>query len=159
VPERVDVAMAALRAKLAELEAVVRGANDAQWHREAAAERWPVALVAFHIARGFQRQAEFVEEAQQHHGPHLFSWGETHALNAAVAAAHPEPARDQVLALARSSVDRIAMALRAMDEVALSRPAFVFEGRERDAVWVAGRLAPQHAGGHLESIAATIAGA
>jgi len=157
VPERVDVALAALRAKLADLEGIVGATSDADWRRETAAERWPVGLVAFHIARAFQRQAEFVEEARQRHDPHLFSWGETHALNAAVAAAHPSPGRDEVLALARASTGRIAAALGAMDEAALSRVAFVFEGRERDAVWVVGRLATEHARGHLESIAATIA--
>ncbi|HEV2249141.1 MAG TPA: maleylpyruvate isomerase N-terminal domain-containing protein [Candidatus Limnocylindria bacterium] len=156
--ERAAAAIAALRATLAELEAVVGEIGAADWRRESAAERWPVGLVAFHIARGFQRQAEFVEEAQQGHGPHLFNWGQTHALNAAVAEAHPSPARDDVLALARSSVARIATALGAMDDAALSRAAFVFEDRQRDAVWVAGRLATGHARTHLESIAGTIAG-
>ena len=49
-------------------------------------------------------------------------------------------------------------ALGAMDDDALGRPAFVVEDRERDPVWVAGRLATEHARGHLESIASTIAG-
>ncbi|HEY8808206.1 MAG TPA: DinB family protein [Candidatus Limnocylindria bacterium] len=156
--ERVTAAVAALRETLAKLETVVGSLSDADWRRETAGERWSTGLVAFHIARGFQRQAEFIEEAQQHHGPHLFSWGDTHALNAAVAAAHATPTRDEVIELARSSVDRVATALGRMDEAALSQPAFVFEGRERDAVWVAGRLATGHARGHLESIAAAVPG-
>jgi hypothetical protein len=152
------MALEALRAKALELEAVVRGATDADWRRTTEAERWPVSLVAFHIARGFQRQAEFIEAAHRQDGPHLFSWDETNALNAGIAVAHPSPSRDEVLALARSSVERIAAALGAMDEAALARVAFVNDGRERDAVWIAGRLAPEHARGHLESIASTVAG-
>jgi len=155
--ERVDTALAALRGKLTELEAVVRSTGDADWRRETSAERWPVGLVAFHIARGFQRQAEFIEAARDRLGPHLFSWDETNDLNAMIAAANPSPRRDEVFALARSSVDRMETALRAMDDVALARVAFVNEGRERDTVWVAGRLATEHARGHLESIAATAA--
>lgn len=156
--ERVDAAVAALRARLAELETVVGATSERDWRRKTGAERWPVGLVAFHIARGFQRQAEFVEAVRDGGGPHRFDWDETHALNAAVADEHPAPGRDEVLALARSSVGRIAGALGEMDDGALGRPAFVFEGRERDAVWVAGRLAAEHARGHLESIAATTEG-
>jgi hypothetical protein len=155
--ERVAAALAALRARLAEVEAVVRDATDRDWQRETAAEHWPVSLVAFHIARGFQRQAEFIEAVRDGRGPHLFDWGETHALNAAVADAHRSPSREEALQLARASVERMAKALAAMDEAALGRPAFVFDERERDPVWVAGRLATDHARGHLESIAATIA--
>ena len=153
----VDAALAALRARLAEVEAVVRDTTDRDWDRETRAEHWPVGLVAFHIARGFQRQAEFVEAVRDGRGPHRFSWDETHALNAAVADAHRSPSREEAVQLARASVERIARALVAMDDAALTRPAFVFEGRERDPIWVAGRLATEHARGHLESIAATIA--
>jgi hypothetical protein len=157
VSERVDTAMTALRGKLAELEVVVRSSGETDWRRGTGAERWPVGLVAFHIARGFQRQAEFIEAARDQLGPHMFSWDETNDLNAMIATANPSPSRDEVIALARSSVDRMDAALRAMDEDALARVAFVNEGRERDTVWVAGRLATEHARGHLESIAATVA--
>jgi len=155
--ERVETALAGLRARLGELEVMVRSTGDADWRRETSAEHWPVGLVAFHIARGFQRQAEFIEAARDRLGPHRFSWDETHDLNAMIAAANPSPSRDEVIALARSSVDRMESALRAADEATLARVAFVNEGRERDTVWVAGRLATEHARGHLESIAATIA--
>ena len=154
--DRVAEALSALRAQLAALEGVARSTSDAEWQRETAAERWPVGLVAFHIARGFQRQAEFIEDALQRATPHRFDWDVTHALNASIAAEHPSPSRDDVVALARTSVGRIVTALGAATDEGLGRTAWVFEGRERDAVWVAGRLAPQHARGHLESIARAV---
>jgi len=157
VSERADAALAALRATAAELERVVRSLTDADWERLCPDEGWPAGLVAFHIARGLQRQAEFIEEARAGRAPHEFDWGVTHALNATIAAAHPAPRRDEALALARSAVDRIAAVFGTMDDAALDRVAWRFEGRERDAVWIAGRLATEHARGHLESIAATIA--
>src|SRR5438105_5006124 len=101
--DRADTALSVLRAKLVEFEAVVLETSDPDWDRVAAAERWPVAVVAFHIARGFQRQAEFIEAARHGFGPHLFTWDETDALNARVAAAHSSPSRDEVLTLARTS--------------------------------------------------------
>jgi hypothetical protein len=49
--------------------------------------------------------------------------------------------------------DAAVAALRAQAE----RVAWRYEGRERDAVWIAGRLATEHARQHLESIVATVA--
>jgi hypothetical protein len=149
-------ALDALRAELVALEAVVRTSSDAHWSTRCDAEQWPVALTAFHVARGWERQAEFVEDALAGRGPHLFDWGDTHALNASVAAQHPSPTRDRVLALGTTSVSRIESALAALDETALDRVAFVHEGRERSVLWVVGRLAVQHAREHRESIAAAI---
>jgi len=156
VTTRSDEALAALRAELDAIEQMVRTTSDAEWSRQCPAERWPVGLVAFHIARGFQRQAEFIEDAQAGRGPHRFDWGDTHALNASVAAAHPSPARDEVMALGTRSVGRIAAALAAMTGAELDRIAFVHEGRERSTLWVAGSLAVHHARGHRESIASAI---
>ena len=87
--ERVDAALTALRSRLAELEVVVRSTDDADWRRETSSEHWPVGLVAFHIARGFQRQAEFIEAARDQLGAHMFSWDETNDLNAMIATANP----------------------------------------------------------------------
>src|SRR5438270_13047575 len=103
---------------------MVGATSDLYWRSETEAERWPVGLVAFHIARGFQRQAEFIELVRDRGGPHRFSWDETHALNAEVAEAHPAPVRDEVIELARASVARMASALAAMDDGSLERPAF-----------------------------------
>ncbi|HEV2009895.1 MAG TPA: hypothetical protein VGS17_02570 [Candidatus Limnocylindria bacterium] len=117
---------------------------------------WPVRLVAFHIARGFERQAEFVEEAQAGPGPHRFDWGDAHALNASVAAADPSPTRAEVMALGPRSVRRIAAAIGATADADLERIAFVDEGRERSSRWVVGSLAVDQARGHRERIAAAI---
>src|SRR5438105_8618702 len=119
--ERVDAALTALRSRLAELEVVARSTDDADWRRETSAEHWPVGLVAFHIARGFLRQAEFIAAARDELGPHMFSWDETNDLNAMIAAAHPSPSRDEVIALARSSVDRMESALQGAEEATLAR--------------------------------------
>jgi type II secretory pathway component PulM len=55
MPERIEQALTALRAKLAELESVVRDVSDADWRRATAAEGWPVGLVAFHRSGCAQR--------------------------------------------------------------------------------------------------------
>src|SRR5258708_20921394 len=111
MPSRIDEALTRLRGELAGVEIVTRTASDGDWVKPGAAEAWPVGFVAFHIARGFQRQAEFVEEAVAGRGPHRFDWGDTHALNASIVAAHPSPSRDEVVALGRKSVERMAAAV------------------------------------------------
>ena len=153
---RAEAAIAALRAQSRELERVVRTLSDAEWQRICLDEGWPVGLVAFHIARGFQRQAEFVENARYGGSPHQFDWDETHALNATVAAAHPAPEREEVLALAKVNVDRMEQALRAMSDGEVARVAWQHEGRDRDVIWIVGTLASRHAHTHLDSIAATV---
>ena len=145
-----------MRAELAELEGLARTLSDAEWVMPCSAESWPAGFVAFHIARGFQRQAEFVEQAVAGGGPHVFDWGDTHALNASVIAAHPSPTRDDVISLARTSVDRMAAAVDGRADADLERVAFVYEGHERSVLWVLRSLAVHHARGHRESIAAAL---
>ena len=153
---RSDDALAALGRELEALAALVHTVSDEDWSKACPGEEWPVSLTAFHIARGWQRQAEFVEDVAAGRGPHLFDWGDTHALNASVAAAHPSPSRDEVMALATKSIDRMGAAAVAMSDADLDRIAFVFEGRDRSVLWVVGRLAVRHARGHRESITAAI---
>ena len=71
--QRADEAVAALRAELEALELLTNAVSEADWSKPCPGEDWPMSLVAFHIARGFQRQAEFVEEAHAGHGPHRFA--------------------------------------------------------------------------------------
>ena len=153
---RADEALAKVRAELEALEHLVRTTSAADWSKPCPGEDWPVGLVAFHIARAFQRQAEFVEDAQAGRGPHLFDRGDTDALNAGVAAEHPTPSRDEVVALGTKSVERIAGAIDGLADADLDRIAFVYDGKDRSVLWVVGTLAVRHARGHRESIAAAV---
>ena len=153
---RADEALAKVHAELEALEGIVRTTSDADWSKPCPGEDWPVALVAFHIARAFQRQAEFVEDAQAGRGPHQFDWGDTHALNAGVAAEHPAPSKDEVVALGTKSVERIASVIDGLADADLDRVAFVYDGKDRSVLWVVGTLAVRHARGHRESIAAAL---
>src|SRR5258708_22944317 len=128
MPSRIDEALARLRAERAALEIVTRTPSDADGVKPCTAEAWPVGFVAFHIARGFQRQAEFVEEAVAGRGPHRFDWGDTHALNASIVAAHPSPSRDEVVALGRKSVERTAAAAAARADAARQRQGLACAG-------------------------------
>jgi len=80
--ERVRRLLAAVEDRLQALDRVTRKTNAAGWVRQCEAEGWSVALVAYHIARGFDRQASFLEAAATRREAHHYTWDETHALNA-----------------------------------------------------------------------------
>jgi len=149
--------MAPVEERLRTLEPVTGDAAATHWARRCAAEGWPVGLVCYHIARGFERQAAFIDGAISGAGPHRYSWDETHALNAHIAAEHPLPTPDEVLATARAAIERGRAVLTAMRDADLAGVAFVNSTFQGDVRWVVRSLMPQHADGHLASIASAIA--
>ncbi len=153
---RPEELIAAVEERLSALEGVIRDTAAERWSHICTAERWPVALVCYHIARGFERQASFIEEAASGIGPHRYSWDETHALNAQIAGEHPLPAPDEVLATARSAIGRVRANVGSMSEVDLASVAFINGSFQGSIEWLVRTLMPQHADGHLASVQATL---
>jgi hypothetical protein len=156
VTERVKELLAAVEERLRALERVARETTAAGWVRRCKAEGWPVALVAYHIARGLDRQASFIEEAVAGRGPHLYSWDETHALNARIAGEHAMPTAEEVLATAHAAVARIRSIVVDFRDEDLRRVAFVNGSFQGTLEWLLRVLVPQHADGHLASIASAL---
>ena len=150
--------MAPVEERLRTLERVTRDASPPLWLRLCAAEGWPVALVCYHIARGFERQATFIDGAMSGAGPHPYSWDDTHALNARIADEHPLPTPDEVLATAHAAIKRVRILVDTLSDADLARVAFVNGAFHGDVRWVVQNLMPQHADGHLASIASATAG-
>lgn len=150
--------MATAEERLRVLERVTRETDTAQWRRTCPAEGWPVALVCYHIAGGFDRQASFIEAAAKGTGPHRFNWEETNALHARTAAEHPLPTREEVLTMARAAIERIRSLVSAMSDADLATVAFVYGSFQGSAEWIVRTFIAQHADGHLASVTATPAG-
>lgn len=153
---RAQELLAPLERRLDALERLVSDTDDAGWERRCAAEGWPVALVAYHIARGFDRQTGWVEDLARGGSAHRYSWDETHALNARIAREHSYPSREDVLGSARDAIARLRAAIARIGDDALSRTVFANEGRERSIEWLLAALMPRHADEHLASIAAAL---
>ena len=149
--------MAPVEERLHALERVTRCAAGINWALVCAAEGWPVGLVCYHVARGFERQANFVEGTVRGAGPHQYSWDETHALNAHIAGEHPLPNPEEVMATARAAIERVRTVVTAMGDAELAGIAFVNGTFQGDIRWVVQSLMPQHADGHLASIASVLA--
>lgn len=155
--ERACDLMMAVEERLQALERVTRDTDAAQWVRVCEAEGWPVALVAYHVARGFDRVASFIEEAVSGNGPHRYSWDETHVLNAKIADEHSLPTRDEVVATARESIERVRSVVSRMSDAELAEVAFINGPFQGSFEWLVRILMPQHADDHLASIAAVLA--
>jgi len=143
--------------RLGALERLTRETDTERWARVCPAEGWPVALVCYHIARGFDRQASFIEGVTAGLGPHRYSWDETHDLNARIAGEHPLPTPEDVMATARAAIARVRRAVSDMEPADLAAIAFVNGPFQGDVGWLVRTLMPQHADGHLASIASTLA--
>ena len=155
--ERARDLMLAVEQRLQELERVTRDTATAQWAQVCKAEGWPVALVAYHVARGFDRVASFIEAAASGEGPHRYNWDETHALNARIAGEHPLPTRDEVLATARESIERVRSVVSQMSDADLAEVALINGPFQGSFEWLVRTLMPKHADGHLASIASALA--
>lgn len=149
--------LAPVEDRLRALERVTREADAVRWSRLCEAEGWPVALVCYHIARGFDRQASFMEGAILGTGPHRYSWDETDALNVRIAGEHPLPTPDDVMTTAREAIERARSVLSRMGQADLGRVAFVNGSFEGSIEWLVRTLIPRHADGHLTSIATALA--
>jgi len=108
-------------------------------------------------SRGFDRVASFIEEAVSGNGPHRYSWDETHALNAKIADEHSLPTRDEVVATARESIERVRSVVSRMSDAELAEVAFINGSFPGNFDWLVRTLMPQHADGHLASIVAALA--
>ncbi len=129
--------------------------DDRAWRHRCAAEGWPIGLVAYHIGRGFDRQAGWIDDMLRGAAPHRFSWTETHELNASVAAAHG-PAKDETVRFLREQSGRLCTLARTMTDQQLDTVAALFNQREGTASYVIGRVALGHIEGHGTSIRAEL---
>ncbi len=157
MPDRARDLMAAVEERLQALERITRDTDAGRWDAACKAEGWSVAIVAYHIARGFDRVASFIEGAASGKGPHLYNWDETHDLNARIADEHPLPTRDEVIATARAAIEKVRAVVSQMSESDLSGIAFINGPFQGTVEWLVRTLMPQHADGHLASIRSALA--
>ena len=126
------------------------------WERRCAAEGWPVAITALHIALGLRRQASFIALARDGQAPFVFDWEATHALNARVAA-RGSPTKKAVQRELHKGRSRLLGLLAELSEVELHRVALIYQRHEFDVERIVRSVVLPHTRGHLASIRAAIA--
>lgn len=134
-----------------DLVAFVESCSDDDWGKTCQPERWPVGVVACHVARGHRVVAQWIEEMVGEGGVSL-SPDELDEMNAAMAKEVAGVSRDEVIELSRRNVETLAATLRGLSDEDL-RVTAPF-GPSGGAVLPVDRLAGSrgHLDGHLASM-------
>lgn len=156
---RVEQLAAQFAAVNHELSALIIGCTDEQWRQPCVDEARAVGVVAHHAA--------VVQHAFTGMVATLVA-GETYTpntamdvidqLNAQHARENAQVWKEETLGILRASEATIAQQLRSLDDAQLDRVAGVFGGHELTVAQVVEMVVIGHAGAHLASIRATVAG-
>ena len=142
-----------------EISALITGCTDAQWRQPCADEIRPVGVVAHHTAivqQAFTRMVALLV-AGETYTPNT-SMEVIDQLNAQHARENAAVEKEETLGILRASAATIAQQLRCLDDARLDRVAGVFGGHELTVAQVLEMVVIGHAGAHLASIRATVAG-
>ncbi|HEY8598162.1 MAG TPA: DinB family protein [Thermomicrobiales bacterium] len=142
-----------------EISALISGCTDEQWRQPCADEVRPVGVVAHHTAIVQQAFTGMVATlvAGETYSPQT-SMETIDQLNAQHAREHAEVGKEETLGILCASEATIAQQIRSLDDAQLDRTAGVFGGNELTVAQVIAMVVIGHAGSHLASIRATVAG-
>jgi DinB superfamily len=115
-------------AKVQEATAILDKISDADWKKVTSAEKWPVGVVAHHIAGGHEGISRLVKSAAS--GQHKPSFGskELDQMNAQHAKDFANVGKPETLALHKKNGATAATMVRDLDDAALARSAEPLKG-------------------------------
>ena len=118
-------------AKVQEATAVLEKLSDADWKKVTSAEKWPICVVAHHIATGHEGIGGLVKSAAS--GQHKPSFGmkELDQMNAQHAKDFANAGKTETLALHKKNAATAASIVRGLDDAALARSAEPLNGMSR----------------------------
>jgi hypothetical protein len=140
-----------------ELTKVVEGLSEADWKKVTSAEKWPVGVVAHHVAMAYGSVADLVRviAAGQAVPPRTMEM--VHENNAKHAKEHANAGKAETLALLKANGAKAAGIVRGLGDAELDRSAPVLTGMPPfTAAQVIERILINHTDEHMGSIKATI---
>jgi DinB family protein len=144
-------------AKAAEVTALIEQLSDRDWQKVTAAEKWPVGVVAHHIAVAHEVIASIAKSIADGTPQPPVSTVALDAINAKHAADHAHVTKAETLAQHEKKVALAAAMVRQIADSEFDRKAPVMSGRPPMSVRdVAGGLLIRHIDEHLRSIRATV---
>ncbi len=140
-----------------ELNTVVEELSDADWMKVTSAEKWPVGVVAHHVAGGHARVSGLVQlVAKGQPVPHL-TMDMVNENNAKRAEEHAATTKAATLALLKTNGANAASIVRGLSDAELDRSGTVLVGMPpMTAAQAIERILINHVHEHLGSIRATI---
>jgi hypothetical protein len=145
-------------AKANEATSTVERLSDADWKKITAAEKWPVGVVAHHIATAHEGLVGIVKMlADGKPGPGI-QMDALHAMNAKHAQDFAGCTKAETVALLKKNAGTAASILRAINDADFDRSGTIVAGMPpMSAAQLAGGLLCAHIDEHLGSIRATVA--
>lgn len=154
---KADALAQRFEAKAAEVTAVIERLSDTEWKKATAAERWPVGVVAHHIAVAHEIIAGIAKSIASGTPGRTLSMADFDAMNARHAVEHAGCTKAETLALHQKNAAAAAAIVRGVADADLDRSAPVFTGMPPMRLEDLGGLLVRHVDEHLGSIRATVA--
>ncbi len=145
--------------KAKDATAVLERLSEADWKKMTAAEKWPVGVVAHHVAGGYEAIAGIVKTlAEGKPGPNL-PMDALHAMNAKHAQEQTNCTKAETVALHKKNAAAAAAMVRGLDDAQLDRTGTVLAGLPAmSAAQLVERALIGHIDEHIGSIRAAIGG-
>jgi hypothetical protein len=141
----------------AEFNKVVEGLSDADWTKVTSAEKWPVGVVAHHLAEGHANVGGLVHLVAKAQPLPGLTWEMIHANNAKHAKEQTNVTKAAALALLKANGEKTSALVRALSDAELDRSASVLAGMPAmTAAQAIEGILINHVHEHLGSIRATI---
>ena len=145
--------------KAKDATAVLERLSEADWKKMTAAEKWPVGVVAHHVAGGYEAIAGIVKTiAEGKPGPNL-PMDALHAMNAKHVQEHANCTKAETVALHKKNAAAAAAMVRGLDDAQLDRTGTVLAGLPAmSAAQFVERALIGHIDEHIGSIRAAVGG-
>jgi hypothetical protein len=143
--------------KVQDATAVLEKLSDADWKKTTAGEKWPVAVVAHHVAgshEGISRIVKTVASGQVMPG---ITMDMLHDMNAKHAQEHANVGKAETVALHKKNAAAAAAAVRGLSDEQLARSATVLQGMPAMTVeQIITNILINHVDEHIASIRKTV---
>ena len=145
--------------KAAEAAQAIEAISDADWKKVTAAEKWPVGVVAHHIAMGHQGIAGIVKQVADGKatGPATMSMGDIDQMNAQHAKDFASVGKAETVTLMKQNAAAAAAMVRGLSDEQLARSGNLLTGLPSMTTEqaITGILI-NHVDDHMKSIRATV---
>ena len=144
-------------AKAQEATGVFERLSETDWKKTTSAEKWPVCVVAHHIAMAHETIAGLAKTIASGQSVPNLTMDMLHAMNAKHAQEYANCGKSETLALHKKNAAAAAAIVRGLGDAELDRSGTVLTGMPAmSAAQLAGGLLIGHVDEHLGSIRATV---
>ena len=143
--------------KVQEATTVIEKLSDADWKKVTSAEKWPVGVVAHHLAMGHEGIAGIIKTVSTGQSVPNFTMDMLHAMNAKHAQEYANCTKAETLALHKKNAATAAALVRGLSDIQLGKSGTVLAGSPAmSAEQIVNGILINHIDEHCGSIRATL---